>query len=173
MKTIWYLGVFLVAATFASVASADVRTDWDHNANFEQFHTYCWGKVHTTNPLWESRIEEAVDKQLTAKGWQKVQNGCDITITAVGSTQNEQEYQSFYDGMGGWGWGGFGGGFGETYTTPVNYRVGSLVVDMYANNNKHLVWRGVASDTLSNNPEHNEKNLDKAIDKMLKKFPPK
>jgi hypothetical protein len=169
MKTIWYLGLFLLAAAFASVASAqDVRTDYDHNANFEQYHTYCWGKVHTTNPLWEPRIEEAVDKELATKGWQKTQNGCDVTITAVGSSQNQQEYQTFYDGLGGWGW----GGFGETETTPVNYRTGTLVVDMYSNNNKHLVWRGTSSDTLSNNAEHNEKNLDKAIDKMLKKFPP-
>jgi hypothetical protein len=167
MKTLWYVGLFLLAAGVTS--AQDVRMDWDHNANFERYHTYCWGKVQTSNPLWESRIEEAVDKDLSAKGWQKVENGCDATVTAVGATQNEQEYQTFYDGLGGWRW----GGFGETETTPVNYRVGSLVLDMYANNNKHLIWRGVSSNTLSNNPEHNEKSLDKAVDKMFKKFPPK
>lgn len=40
-------------------------------------------------------------------------------------------------------------------------------------NNKQLNWRGTSSDTLSNNPEHNEKALDKAVGKMLKNFPPK
>jgi hypothetical protein len=38
---------------------------------------------------------------------------------------------------------------------------------------KHLIWRGTASDTISDTPERNEKNLDKAVDKMFKKFPPK
>jgi Domain of unknown function (DUF4136) len=51
--------------------------------------------------------------------------------------------------------------------------VGTLVVDMYDAGNKQLIWRGTSTDTLSNNIEHNEKNLDKAVDKMFKKFPPK
>ena len=65
------------------------------------------------------------------------------------------------------------GRLGETTTTVQNYRVGTLVLDMYTTNDKHLIWRGTASDTLSDNPERNEKNLDKAVDKMFKKFPPK
>jgi hypothetical protein len=170
MSIFRYIGLLLLAPALAAVVAAqEVRTDYDHNTSFEQFHTYSWGKVQTTNPLWESRIEEAVDRQLAAKGWQKVPSGGDVVISAVGATHNQQEYNTFYDGMGGgWGW----GGFGEETTTTQNYRVGSLVVDMYNAGNKHLVWRGVSSDTLSDNAEHNEKNLDKAIDKMFKKFPP-
>ena len=39
--------------------------------------------------------------------------------------------------------------------------------------NKQLIWRGVASNTLSDKPDKNEKTLDKSVDKMLKDFPPK
>jgi hypothetical protein len=35
-----------------------------------------------------------------------------------------------------------------------------------------LVWRGSASDTLSNKSDKNIKNLDKGVQKMLKNFPP-
>src|SRR5437763_15573503 len=79
----------------------DVRTDDDKNAVFERYHTYEWNKVHTSNPLWEQRIQDAVDKELQAKGWQKVASGADVAVTAVGSSQNQQEYQTFYDGLGG------------------------------------------------------------------------
>lgn len=169
MKSIRYVSLLAAMVVFAAMAVAqDVRTDWDRNVTFERYHTYSWGKLQTSNPLWESRIQAAVDKDLSEKGWQKVPNG-DVIVTAVGATQNQQEYQTFYDGLGGWRW----GGFGETTTTTQNYRVGTLVVDMYTANDKHLIWRGLSSDTLSNNPEHNEKNLDKAVDKMFKKFPPK
>lgn len=177
MTTVRYGRLLAIAVTlaflsaFASVAAAqDVRTDWDHNVQFENFHTYSWGKVHTTNPLWESRVQEAVDKELQAKGWQRVSSGGDVTIAAVGATSNQQEYQTFYDGLGGWGWGGFGDSMSTT--TVQNVRIGSLVIDMYSSNNKHLIWRAVSNDTLSNNAEHNEKTLDKAVDKMFKKFPP-
>ena len=162
--------VLSVLFAFTTIAlGQDVHTDYDKHAMFGNYHTYSWEKVKTTNPLWESRIRDAVDRDLQAKGWQKVESGGDVALMAVGSSQNQQEYQTFYDGLGGWRW----GGFGETTTTVENYRVGSLVVDMYDARNKQLIWRGVASETLSNKPEKNEKTLDKAVDKMLKDFPPK
>ncbi len=161
------LMVLLVVA--ASATAQDVKTDYDHHANFSQYHTYYWAKVKTTDPLWESRIQEAVDHALQAKGWQRVDNGGDVAVTAVGSAHNQREYQTFYDGLGGWRW----GGFGETTTEQVNYPVGSLVVDFYDSHDKKLIWRGVSSESLSNNPEKNEKKLDKAVDKMFDHFPPK
>jgi hypothetical protein len=169
MRTIRSIVTFVLLAIFASLTAAqDVHTDYDKNVVFERFHTYSWGKVQTTNPLWVSRIQSAVDKSLGEKGWQKVESGGDVVVVAVGGTKNAQEYQTFYDGMGGWRW----RGFGETTTTVETYKVGTLVVDLYDGSNKQLVWRGTSSDTLSDNPEHNEKNLDKAVDKMFKKFPP-
>jgi uncharacterized protein DUF4136 len=171
MKTLRLcLPTLLAVFTVSAIALAqEVKTDYDHHANFSQYHTYYWERVKTTDPLWENRIREAVDHALQAKGWQRVDNGGDVALTAVGSTHNEREYQTFYDGMGGWRW----GGFGETTTQVENYPVGSLVLDMYDARGKQLVWRGVSSDSLSDNPEKNEKKLDKAVDKMLDHFPPK
>ena len=167
----WFLPLFMVAGLAGTGMAQEVHTDYDHHVPFEKFHTYSWGKVQTSNPLWVDRIREAVDKDLSEKGWQKEASGGDVVLMAVGSAQNQKEYQTFYDGLGGgWGWGGW-----DTMatTTVENVRVGTLVVDMYDANNKHLVWRGTASNTLSGNPEHNEKNLDKDVDKMFKDFPPK
>ncbi len=96
-------------------------------------------------------------------------NSADVAITAVGSAYDQKEYQTFYDGLGGWFW----GGFGETTTQVVNFPVGSLVIDMYDVHTKRLIWRGVSTDSLSNNPEKNEKKLDKDVDKMFDHFPPK
>jgi hypothetical protein len=163
----------LFAATLAAFSalsfSQEVNTDYDKHTVFERYHTYTWGKVQTSNPLWEQRIKDAVDKELQAKGWRQTDSDPDVTLVAVGSTRNQQEYQTFYNGLGGWRW----GGFGDTATTTVNtYKVGTLVLDMYDSRTKQLIWRGTASDTLSDNPEHNEKNLQKAVDKMFKKFPP-
>jgi Domain of unknown function (DUF4136) len=157
----------LASAAFAQ----DVKTDYDHHANFERYHTYSWAKVQTDDPLWQSRITDAVDKDLQAKGWQKVDSGGDVMLTAVGAVHNQKQYQTFYDGFGpGWRWGGLGG---ETTTTAVNYRVGTLVLDMYDAQNKQLIWRGSSSDTLASKPEKNENKLDKAVDKLFKDFPPK
>ena len=171
MKNLFLLPVMtIVLLGMATLGVAqDAKSDYDHHTNFPQYRTYYWQKVKTTDPLWESRIQEAVDRTLQAKGWRRVENGGDVALTAVGSARNEQEYQTFYNGMGGWYW----GGFGEKTTQVQNYPVGTLVLDMYDAHNKQLMWRGISTDTLSDEPEKNEKKLDRDVEKMLSHFPPK
>jgi hypothetical protein len=90
----------------------------------------------------------------------------------MGTTHDQQTLKTFYDGFGGgWRWRGFGG-FGEATTTTETYKVGSLVVDIFDAHTKSLLWRGSATDTLSNNSEKNIKEMDKGIEKMFKHFPP-
>jgi hypothetical protein len=166
------LGSMLLAApAFAQ----QVSTDYDHTANFSQYHTYSWHQVKTSNPLDVQRIKDAMDRDLSSKGWQMVPSGGNVSVAAVCATHNQQEYTSFYDGLGGFGWrrGWGGGGFGETTTTVQQIPVGTLVIDMYDTATKKLVWRGTVSETLSSKPEKNTQKLDKAVNKLFEKFPPK
>src|SRR5258707_10033204 len=158
----------LTAASFAQ----QVKTDYDHSANFGQYKTYSWEKVQTKDPLLVDRIKDAVNAALTAKGWTQVDSGGDVSVAAVEITQQQQTLNTFYDGFGGGRrWGGFGG-FGDATTTTETYKVGSLVVDLFDAKSKNLLWRGSSSDTLSNNADKNTKNLDKGVQKMFTHFPP-
>jgi Domain of unknown function (DUF4136) len=158
----------LTAASFAQ----QVKTDYDHNANFGQYKTYSWEKVQTKDPLMVDRIKDAVNAVLTAKGWTQVDSGGDVCVMAIEMTQNQQTLNTFYDGFGGGRrWGGFGG-FGDATTTTETYQVGSLVVDLFEAKTKNLIWRGSSSDTLSNNADKNTENLDKGVQKMFAHFPP-
>jgi hypothetical protein len=53
--------------------------------------------------------------------------------------------------------------------------VGQLGLDMYDSAKKELVWRGVASKTIDPKakPEKQQNNITKAVDKLLKNYPPK
>jgi hypothetical protein len=149
-----------------------VETDYDHSVNFTQYHTYSWGHVHATDPVFEQRMRDAVDRALQAKGWQQVPTGGDATVTAVAIRRNRAEYNTFYTGLGpGWRWHGWGGGM-ET-TTVEKIPVGTLVVDIYETGSERLVWRGLAHDQLSDKPEKNTQKLQKAVEKMFDKFPPR
>lgn len=165
------LGTILFAT--ASIAQ-QVKTDYDRSADFNQFKTYSWERVEVQNTLWIDRIKAAVNAALTAKGWTPVESGGDVSIVAMEMSQNHRTLNTFYDGFGGgWGWrGGFGGGFGDATTTVDNYKVGTLVVDLFVSNTKKLLWRGSASDTISDKSDKNIKNLDKGVEKMFDHFPP-
>ncbi len=162
--------LFLLALGVAS--AQQVKTDFDHQAKFSQYKTYSWQEIEPVNSLWTARIKNAVDTELAAKGWTQVDSGGDVAIVAIATTQTQRSLQTFYDGMGGgWRWRGFGG-MGEATTTEQDYKEGTLVVDMYDAKSKQLIWRSRAEDTLSSKAEKNEKNLDKGVAKMFKKFPP-
>jgi hypothetical protein len=53
--------------------------------------------------------------------------------------------------------------------------IGTLVLDMYDPATKQVVWSRRATKTLDpkSNQEKKQKNLDKAMAKLLKNFPPK
>lgn len=175
MKTFkWIsLAAALLAGLLSLPASAQkIETDYDHSINFSQYHTYSWGRVHTSDPFFEQRVRDAVNRDLQAKGWQLVPSGGDVTLTAVAIKRDRAEYDTFYEGFGpGWRWHGWGSGM--TMTTVETVPVGTLVLDIYDSGSHHLVWRGMAYDTLSSKPDKNAQKLDKSVDKMFSKFPPR
>jgi Domain of unknown function (DUF4136) len=163
--------IFILPAT-ALLLLAVTRVDYDHSANFGQYKTYSWLKVEAGDSLWQDRVQRDVDDELMAKGWMRVPTGGDAAVSAIGSTHNEQQLNTFYNGLGGgWGWGGFGG-FGTATTTVQNIPIGNLVVDIFNTNTKKLIWRGTAEKALSGKPEKNEKKLRDELRDMFKNFPP-
>jgi hypothetical protein len=170
------LGIFLVMAVAADARAQKVATDFDPHAPFPQYKTFMWirpPKIEA-DPLMEPRLVDAVNAALTAKGWQMVTEGADVGLVAHVATRERHTLETFYDGFGGgWGWHHWGLGFGEAYTTEQPYEVGTLVVDMFDTHTKHLIWRGVATDTLSEKPDKDTKKLNKAVNKLFKEFPPR
>jgi len=177
-KAIWGVASFVVGG--AALMFASVKTDYDHAADFTKYHTYSWIRVKATDDIWKGRIEQAVDSQFSAKGWSKVESGGDASVAAYGATKQQHQTQTFYDGLGGGGWGyrGFGGlglgggGFGTETTTEDNIPISTLTVDLFDTQSKKLIWRGNSSETLSTKPDKNEKKLEKDTAEMFKKFPP-
>lgn len=166
-----YLGSLFFLLGCAALVFASVKTDYSHSVDFNHYKTYSWIKVSVEDPLWEDRISNAVDSQLTAKGWTKVDSGGDAAVAAYGSTRSQKTLQTWYDGFGGgWFWRGFGDGMATT--TVQETPVGTLMVDIFDTSDKKLIWRGIATDTLSGKPEKDENKLKKAVADMFKNFPP-
>ena len=179
MRVKFFLALLATLLIAATANAQKVNVDYDKSANFSSYKTYSWGEgTPSKNPLGHQYIIAAIDSQLSAKGWQKVESDSDVVVIYSASTSKETQINTFDSGgmWGGYGWGwrgGYGGGYGGTSTTTVSQiRVGELILDMADVKNKKFVWRGTASETMSDNPEKNKKKMDKALTKMFKKFPP-
>jgi hypothetical protein len=169
---------FVAAAAFALVGSMtfaqDVKVDFDKDASFSALKTFSL-KIGTSwgNPLSEKRVIAEFEQALTEKGWAKTDEAtADAIVVLHGATQVKKDLTTFYSGgYGGYGWRGMGR-MGSASTTVTEYTVGTLVVDIFDAKSKALVFRGTASDEISDKPEKNAKKLAKASDKMFKDFPP-
>jgi hypothetical protein len=94
---------------------------------------------------------------------------------AVGEEKQFTSYGTDWGYGSGWYRGGWYGPSSTTTTgqTSTIY-IGQLAIDMYDTKNHDLVWRGVASKTIDPKakPDKQQKNITKAVSKLLKKYPP-
>jgi Domain of unknown function (DUF4136) len=162
------------AMVFALLLSLDahsqtVNADWDHSVqDFSSFKTYKWDKPvrSTGNPLMDQRIVTAIDAQMAQKGFQQIENNPDVLVTY--GTGLRRQRSATASGMGRLRMGGGMGTINENISNA-----GTLVVDISNAQTKQLIWRGTATDTLSDKPDKNSQKIEKAVTKMFKKYPPK
>ena len=169
------LGVLALSCLFTTLAFAQkTDIDWDRTANFANFHTYSWEQSpHPAKGFWNDRIIDAVNKELQAKGLTKVDSNPDMWVVYSNSIKDQKQVVGTGYNMGpGWYWGGWGGPDQVTYNTYVT-KEGTLVVELADAKNKQLLWRGSATDTISDNSNKNINNLNKAVSKLFQNFPPK
>jgi hypothetical protein len=145
-----------------------VTTDNDPKAPFATYKAYAWAQgTAAQNPLNETRIHDGVDARMVAAGFKLVNDNADVNVASHAVAQEKKELNAM--GMGG----GLRFGGGMATAKVDTYVVGSLVVDLYDGKTKQLVWRGAATDTMSDKPEKNAEMIGKALDKMFKAYPPK
>jgi hypothetical protein len=154
-----------------ALSAQDVKYNFMPGTDFSKYHTYKWvpieGGAHP-NQIVDAQIKSSVDSQLAAKGLTKTDSDkADLLIGYQVAIDKEKQWNAY--GMGG---GPRFGGMGSATSSTISN--GSLVLDMYDPTSKQLVWTGTATKTLdpSGNQEKNQKNLDKAMAKLLKNYPP-
>jgi hypothetical protein len=173
MKMAKLVMTLIVALLAGSAALAqDVSTNSMPGTDFTKYHTYKWITIEGAkypNQIVDAQIKTSIDSQLAAKGLTKTDGDkADLYVGYQGSIDQERQWNAY--GTGGLRW---GGGMANATTSKIS--IGTLVLDMYDPANKQLVWTGRVTKTLdpNANQEKKQKNLDKAMQKLLKNFPPK
>ena len=158
----------------ATAVAQKVNVDWDRGEDFSRFKTYAWQKSpHPAKGFWDERIVQGINQQLQAKGLKEVQSDPDLWVVYTSHVEDQKQVVGTgYNYGPGWYWGPWWGGpTTTTYTTFIT-REGTLVVELADAKNHELEWRGSVTDTIKDNSDKNIKNLDKAIAKLFKNYPP-
>jgi hypothetical protein len=163
-----------------SALTQEIRYNFDSTADFSKFKTYKWITLKSEAPidkLTDDQIKASLDAGLARKGLTKVDSDtADLFIGYQTTEHIDEKLASFGPGWSagpGWAAGGWFPSGTSSRKSSLIYK-GELAVDMYDPANKHLIWRGVASESLDPHaqPEKRRKNLDKAVAKLMKDYPP-
>lgn len=156
-------GLLLSAVTtFAQT----IRRDFDRTADFGRFKTYAWVRgTSLDDELNHRRIVHAIDGQLQAKGMRLADANSkpDVLVAYHAALGSDKQII------------GQGFRFGPGASARVeSILIGTLAVDIIDANTRAIVWRGIASKDLDTGatPEKREKNINKAVEKLFKQYPP-
>ena len=173
---------FVVAFMACSLTHGqDVKTNYLPGTDFSKYHTYKWVNEVAGQPvigghpdqILDAQIRQSIDSQLAAKGFTRVDSDkADVFVAYQVALDREKQWTAS-----GWGDRSWGPDWGTAMGTATSstIAVGALVLQVYDPAAKQSVWIGLATQTLdpSKNPEKNQKKLDKAMQKLLKDFPPR
>jgi len=174
------LGTFLIA--FTACSSVKVVADMDKNTDFSKYETYSFlgwqdDSDKIMNDFDKKRIHDAFIKEFEARGMKPVKENGDMDVSlfiVVDQKTSTTAYTNYYGG----GYGGYnryrgGWGYGHATTTysESDYLEGTLVMDVFDGASKDQVWQGIATSTVTENPDKREKAIPNKVNALMKKFP--
>ena len=155
--------------------------DYEKSANFAAFKTYAFKDgTKAGQELIDKRIVDAIDAELAKKGLSRVDANPDVFVVYHMAFDKEKDISTYSSGYGGgygpygWGWGGGWAG-GSTHTQVRDILVGTLVIDIADAKKGQLAWRGIGQKEIDTQakPDKRDKNINKAVEKIFKNYPPK
>ncbi len=178
-KLLKFIPILVFALVLTSCNSVRVATDYDREANFDQYKTFAFFKPGIDkaeiSDLDKRRILRAIETELLAKGYTKSEDPDMLVSMFTKSTQRVDVYNNAW-GWGGWGWGGYGGwgwgpGWGGNQVSTSTE--GMLYIDIIDNAKKELIWQGSGTGYLvTKNIEKKEARIKEFVQKTLMQFPP-
>ena len=177
MKKTRFIFTCLLVVTLVSCYQVTIKRDYDPKANFQSLKTYDWLPITAKaeiNPINLKRIEKAVDNQLGAKGFNRSSENPDFLIAAQAFKKDKisvMDYGYDYNYHPGYP---RGAGYAHSDLDVYQYEEGTLILDFIDTKSNEVIWRGSASAALDPKPtpEKQEKRINIAVTKLLKKFPP-
>ena len=160
-----------------------VRSDFDPDADFSQYRTFAWMAEDPliggddeggVSPLNRQRIVNAIEAELTAKGFRKTtdRDSADFVLSYTVGARDRIDLESYpvpYRGPWTWGW--------PPYARDVDvttYREGTLAIDIFDGRTRQPVWHGAATKRITEQDvERAAEQIPPAVRDILANFPPR
>ena len=171
--------VALVALGSSCAPSLHVETNFDREASFRDYRQWAFidspnargGTLGGLDPSLRTRVEDAIRSELAARKFRDAGSGTpDFYVAYHGGTQDRETIETYGYNAGMW----LNSGGGDVHLFGADNKVyteGTLVLDIVDAKSRQLVWRGTATDVVTDKGDATSKAV-KAVKEMLGGFPP-
>jgi hypothetical protein len=168
----WFLALLILVGLTNVGTAQKIKIGYDKSADFSKYKTYTWAKTDhpIERPQLYQLVVQTIDQDLNARGLARVESNGDLTLTAGGGIDfgyNMPATAGLDTGM------VYGTDVAPVLLAPLVAK-GTLVLQFVDRSATKAVWRGTVIQKLD--PEQKDQAVilaQKAIDKLLKDFPPK
>lgn len=172
----------LLAWLTLGCVGVQARSDFDPNARFEDYRSFAWLSeepgtlaagpgTEDLDPLLARRIHEAIEGQLEARGYRKLDDpaAADFVVSFSLGSREKIEIQSSPTLAAGYY--GYGGWYAGTSVSATSYTEGTLSIDVFDGSSHLAVWHGWASKRLDQTTDR-AALVDEVVSAILARFPP-
>jgi hypothetical protein len=161
-----------------------VSQDYEKEYNFTGLKTFAWMPTDDNdygvkdNDLVDKRIRTAIENNLLAKSYRLVDSYTPDFFISYHLTVEQKITSSGVTGgvsIGRSSYGRYGGVGMSTGSDVRAYDQGTMLIDVTIPLGDKLVWRGVATQSVSDHtsPEESTVRINETVEKILAQFPPK
>ena len=174
--------ILILAFSLLLLAACDtLQTNHDFNPEFDfsqlKTFTILAGEINSNDiktPLLSQHINRSIKNYLVQKGYKYKENGnTDFSVRWFASIDKKIYHQQAIQHYNNYG---YGGSYGSAWTGgyDIEFKKGSLVIDISEGTKQSLIWRGHGEKYDDNvSGEARIKRLDESINRMMTSFPPK
>ena len=180
MKAIKIAGIIAVSFLLVQcTASYSVLTDYDRDAEFENYTTFYWAdefqqehsNVSSNEPLFyntlvKKSLKEAVQREMEGRGYVLSSENPDLLVSPqIMVEERISGNQNYNPGFYGWWWGG------SSFNNNISQdKEGDVVIDLIDREKKQLVWQGYAPSVLETEMKNREETLKNAVTLIFSEY---
>jgi hypothetical protein len=167
------LSAAVIASLFVTACSStQVDTRVTPGASFEGLRSYSWLMISDSagagempaNPLMRQRLIRAVDSELAAKGYERIESDADFLVSYYAFTQQQIQWDAF-DATTRY--------LGGMPIMRNEWNQGTLVLIILDPDRNRVQWLGWADDAVDpTRPDKMAEMINNAVTKILAEFPP-
>ncbi len=161
-----FTAIVLAALLLVTAASAaKIESDADPQADFSSYATFAWGEGReAAEPDAQRWLTGLVRNALTSRGLRPVESDADLIVATYTLVERhtleelaDEATWDFWTGISDMRAGEVGGG--------------TVVIDLIDRTTERIVWRGLASASVTDNRPKTRKKAEKALDQLFRLLP--